>query len=157
MPYQDCSIRPAQAGDLSALCGLLGELFAIESDFRVDPARQERGLKLLLADGRARVLAAEAAGRVVGMCTGQLVVSTAEGGPAVLVEDLVIQADWRGRGLGRGLLAALEDWARSRGAARLQLLADRDNRGALDFYRRLGWRQTRLVCLRRGGSQGERP
>ena len=134
--------------DLERLVGLLDLLFTIEADFRPDPARQQQGLALLLDDERARVLVAERADGVVGMCTGQLVVSTAEGGPALLVEDVVVDPDHRGRGVGRALLAALADWARGRGVRRLQLLADGNNGPALAFYDRLGWRATALVCRR---------
>ena len=134
--------------DLERLVGLLDLLFTIEADFRPDPARQQQGLALLLDDERARVLVAERADGVVGMCTGQLVVSTAEGGPALLVEDVVVDANHRGRGVGRALLAALADWASSRGVRRLQLLADGTNGPALAFYDRLGWRATALVCRR---------
>ena len=142
------TVRPARMEDLERLVGLLDLLFTIEADFRPDPARQQQGLALLLDDERARVLVAERADGVVGMCTGQLVVSTAEGGPALLVEDVVVDANHRGRGVGRALLAALADWARGRGVRRLQLLADGTNGPALAFYDRLGWRATALVCRR---------
>ncbi len=149
----DVAVRPATTADLDALVGLLGVLFSIEADFRPDPPRQRRGLALLLADPRSRVvLVAEASGRAIGMATAQLVVSTAEGAPSALVEDVVVEASGRGRGVGRLLVRALEAWARARGATRLQLLADRENAPALGFYARLGWRPTRLVCLRRGGA-----
>ena len=142
------TVRPARMEDLERLVGLLDLLFTIEADFRPDPARQQQGLALLLDDERARVLVAERADGVVGMCTGQLVVSTAEGGPALLVEDVVVDPDHRGRGVGRALLAALADWASGRGVRRLQLLADGTNGPALAFYDRLGWRATALVCRR---------
>ncbi len=102
--------------------------------------------------GRRAVLVAERAGAIVGMVTAQLVVSTAEGAPAALVEDMVVDAPWRGLGTGRALLEGIEAWARERGATRLQLLADRENAPALAFYARMGWAGTRLVCLRRGGA-----
>ena len=142
------TVRPARMEDLERLVGLLDLLFTIEADFRPDPARQQQGLALLLDDERARVLVAERADGVVGMCTGQLVVSTAEGGPALLVEDVVVDPHHRGRGVGRALLAALADWARGRGVRRLQLLADGTNGSALAFYDRLGWLATALVCRR---------
>jgi GNAT superfamily N-acetyltransferase len=146
------SIRRATAPDVERLVALLAELFSIEADFHPDAGRQRRGLALLLeAPLRSVVLVAERAGEVVGMVTVQLVVSTAEGGPSGLVEDMVVAAPARGSGIGRLLLDAAEGWARERGARRLQLLADRENAPALRFYERAGWRGTRLVCLRHGG------
>jgi ribosomal protein S18 acetylase RimI-like enzyme len=146
-------VRRARAEDLDALVALLGELFSIEADFRPDPARQRRGLALLLDDPlRAVVLVAERGGRVVGVVTAQLVVSTAEGAPSAWVEDAIVEAAERGRGVGRALLEAIEARAAELGATRLQLVADRDNAPALAFYARIGWAPTRLVCLRRGGA-----
>lgn len=142
-------IRPARLADLPRLTELLQLLFAIEADFCGDPGRQRRGLELLLASENACLLVAEAAGEVVGMASGQVLISTAEGGPALLVEDVLVRPQWRGRGIGRKLLAAWAAWAEKRGISRLQLLADRDNAPALAFYDQLGWQTTRLICLRR--------
>lgn len=143
------TVRAARPDDLEPMVELLRLLFAIEEDFNFDAARQRQGLALLLGEARACVLVAEAEGRVVGMCTGQLVISTAEGGPSLLVEDVVITAEHRGKGMGRELMAAMTRWAGAQGATRMQLLADRNNPPALRFYERLGWRTTALICLRR--------
>jgi hypothetical protein len=45
-------------------------------------------------------------------------------------------------------MQAVAAWAADRGLTRLQLLADRQNRPAMAFYRRTGWQTTQLVCLR---------
>lgn len=142
------TVRPARAADLNALVDLLRVLFTIEADFVVDEEKQSRGLHLLLDNDRACLLVAEAESVVIGMCSGQLVISTVEGGPSLLVEDVVVHQSVRGRGVGRQLMAELARWARARNALRLQLLADRHNSRALDFYRRLDWQQTDLFCLR---------
>lgn len=128
---------------------LLGQLFSIEADFTADATRQSRGLALLMRQPTACIRVAEHDGRVVGMCSGQLTVSTAEGGYSLLLEDLVVAADFRGRKVGPRLIASVAFWAAGHGAARMQLLADRDNVSALDFYRRIGWKDTALICLRR--------
>lgn len=141
-------VRKARQEDLEQLVGLLRLLFTIEEDFSFDAAKQQQGLALLMNNDRGCVLAAEADGRVVGMCTGQLVISTAEGGPAVLVEDVVVAPPHRGQGIGRALMNALIDWAGAQGATRLQLLADKNNPPALAFYDRLSWQTTALICLR---------
>jgi ribosomal protein S18 acetylase RimI-like enzyme len=143
------TVRPAETTDMAMLVALLRQLFAIEEDFRIDEDRQRRGLAMLLENPQALILVAEAAGRVIGMCSGQLLVSTAEGGPAFLMEDVVVAESFRGRGAGRLLVSAMADWAATRGAFRLQLLADRDNSRALSFYQAIGWQTTKLICLRR--------
>lgn len=150
MSLPPCRIDFAGEADIVALVELLGALFTIEQDFRHDRACQERGLRMLL-DQRERaaiVVARDDAGRAIGMVTAQLVISTAQGGPSAWVEDLVVQDEHRGRGVGRALLERVLEWATSRGATRAQLLADLDNAPALAFYDQLGWTTTRLTARR---------
>ncbi|MGD8562032.1 MAG: GNAT family N-acetyltransferase [Desulfarculaceae bacterium] len=154
MSRSQVMVRPAESGDLSMMTALLEELFSIEPEFGVDAEKQRRGLEQLLASGRACLLAAEAGGRVVGMVSGQMVISTAEGGLSLWAEDLVVEPAWRGRGVGRMLMQALEDWARQKGVTRLQLLADQNNRRGVEFHRHLGWRPTGMFCMRKK-NQGE--
>ncbi|BDQ33435.1 GNAT family N-acetyltransferase [Pseudodesulfovibrio portus] len=142
-------IRSATAADIEGLVDLLEDLFSIEEDFDVDRDNQRRGLEMMLNNGRGCILAAQAAdGTVVGMCSGQLTISTAEGGPAVLIEDVVVREDRRGQGIGARLLEDLARWAADNEAGRLQLLADSGNGPALGFYEHLGFERTRLICLR---------
>lgn len=149
-----CIIREARTGDMDDLIELLGLLFSIEADFAVDAGRQRLGLELMLKAGQPRLVlvAAEAEGgtaRVVGMATAQLVISTAQGAPSLLVEDVVVRPEARGRGIGRALLSRIESWGQRLGATRLQLLADKDNTAAFAFYGACGYSTTNLVCLRR--------
>ncbi len=144
------TIRNACPDDMEAMVSLLQALFALEADFTPHPDCQRRGLQCFL-DGCGKhrcIQVAEKDGRVVGMATLQILISTAEGGPVGLVEDLVVREECRGRGVGRRLMASLVSWSAKRGLTRLQLLVDRNNRPALEFYRRIGWRSTQLICLR---------
>lgn len=142
-------VRLADEGDVPAMCGLLGELFTLESGFAPDAARQAAGLGLLLKAGNAAVFVADCGGAVAGMCTIQTLVSTSEGGAAGVVEDVVVGEAFRGRGMGTALIEAARSWARGRRLTRLQLLADSGNEAALGFYRGVGWERTALVCLRK--------
>jgi GNAT superfamily N-acetyltransferase len=140
------TIDHAVEGDVAALVALLSLLFSIETDFMPDPIIQRRGLELLLAHpshGQAFVARHVTAG-LVGMASAQLVVSTAVGACSAWIEDVVIDPAFRGQGVGRALLDKARDWAKAKGATRIQLLADADNQPALDFYRHLGWQPTRL-------------
>lgn len=151
MDAKALTIRPAQREDLDAMVSLLQALFAIEQDFTPDPDRQRQGLMCFL-DGCGKhrsILVGEMDNRVIAMATVQILISTAEGGRVGLVEDVIVREDCRCRGVGRRLMSALTSWASQRGLWRLQLLADQLNQPALEFYRKLGWQPTRLVCLRK--------
>jgi GNAT superfamily N-acetyltransferase len=149
LPLATAHIRRGRPTDIDELVDLLRLLFTIEADFDFNATRQRRGLAMMLACNSAVILVAEAENRVIGMCTGQLTISTAEGGFALLVEDVMVLEAWQGRGVGRKLIKALGKWARARNVERLQLLADRNNQAALEFYNKLGWQSTELICLRR--------
>lgn len=142
------TVRPARSGDIEHLVGLLKQLFSIEEDFCFNKVKQRIGLEMLLESPGAMVMVAEDDHGVVGMVSGQLVVSTAEGSRSLLVEDLVVAAASRGQGIGGRLLEALGAWAAGKNVRRMQLLADRDNHKALTFYHRSGWQKTNMICLR---------
>ena len=139
--------RRATEADIPAMIGLLRQLFAIEDEFAFDPLVQQQGLRLLLAEPRAAAFVAERDGQVIGMATAQLLVSTARGGPVATIEDVIVDQAARGFGAGAALIGAVEAWARAQGCLRLQLLADRENVAALDFYDRQKFGRTRMVWL----------
>jgi len=141
-------IRRAREEDLTGLVFLLEVLFSIEKDFNFNADKQKRGLRLLLQRPEAIILVAERQGRIIGMCTAQLLISTAEGGISALVEDVVILPAWQAQGTGRRLMEAIGEWSELQGATRIQLLADRNNARALGFYHHLGYRSTDMICLR---------
>jgi GNAT superfamily N-acetyltransferase len=144
-------IRRATHGDLPGMCGLLSELFSLEADFSPEESKQARGLTLLISDasGSSAVFVAEDAGEVVGMCSVQTLISTAEGGPVALLEDVIVRRESRGRGIGTELLSEVAGWCSDRKISRLQLLRDSDNEPAMKFYSANGWSATNLVCMRK--------
>jgi GNAT superfamily N-acetyltransferase len=142
-------IRRAGVEDINSLTALLKVLFSIEEDFVFNEKRQQQGLKLMLENASSSILVAEINKVVVGMCSGQLTISTAEGTFSLLVEDVVVEEAWRGNGIAKKMLGRLAEWASSRGAGRMQLLADRNNGPALYYYTREGWQPTQLICLRK--------
>lgn len=146
------AIQAARREDIPALILLLDTLFTIEQDFTPDHSTQQKGLELLLQqpDMAYIAVAKNDAGKVIGMASAQLVVSTAEGAFSAWIEDVVVDANYRQHGIGSALLNNVLDWAAAKGATRAQLLADLDNAPALDFYQRIGWKKTRLVAHRRG-------
>ncbi|WP_371371816.1 N-acetyltransferase family protein [Sporomusa aerivorans] len=146
----DIIVRKARTEDIGSMVELIAIVFSVEEDFAVDIAKQRRGLELILDDPASRcLLVAEFQQKVIGMCSAQLLVSTAEGGWKALVEDVVVAKEFQGWGIGRQMLAVLEKWALDQGIKRLDLLADRDNMNGLEFYAKVGWRKTNLIALQK--------
>ena len=143
------TIRPAALRDIPRLCALLAELFAQEADFTPDAERQRRGLELILDDpGAGRIYCATHFGTIVGMVTILFSVSTAEGGLAAWLEDMVVDPAWRGRGVGGQLLSHAVEEARGAGCTRITLLTDGGNRGAMRFYSRAGFSRSAMTPFR---------
>jgi len=143
-------IRKATISDIPIMIELLNQLFSIEKDFIFNKLKHEAGLELLINEGKtSRVLVAETNGKVVGMLSAQMNISTVEGTYAITLEDMVVDINYRKKGIGKRLMKTMEEWALNNGITRLQLLADKTNTPALAYYEKQGWKQTNMFCLRK--------
>ena len=64
--------------------------------------------------------------------------STFLGRAGIYLEDLFVKPEYRGRGYGKGLLAALAKIALERGCGRLEWVCLDWNKPSIDFYKSLG-------------------
>jgi GNAT superfamily N-acetyltransferase len=139
----------AARADLRQLVELLGVLFQQEADFSPDREKQEAGLSAILSDPRiGQIFIAREDGRAVAMASMLYTVSTAEGGKAAVFEDLVVLPEYRGRGIGTGLLGHVIAQARAEGVLRITLLTDRDNVRAQALYANAGFRPSGMLLMR---------
>jgi ribosomal protein S18 acetylase RimI-like enzyme len=142
-------IDSATVADIPALCDLLAVLFAQEQEFQPHRARQQLGLQLLLQQPEhGCILLARSAQAVIGMVGLQYLISTALGGRAAILEDLVVTPTMRGRGVGSALLTAAIEQARADNCLRISLLTDGDNRIAQQFYRKHGFSLSEMKTVR---------
>lgn len=142
-------IKDALPVDIDQMLPLLAQLFAIEKDFEFNSKVQTRGLRLML-DGCGKHRTVKVAwmnDAIVGMCTAQTRISTAQGNISAVVEDLVVDREYRKQGIATLLLSAIEDWAVNKGIKSISLLADKNNHSGLDFYNKKEWNPTALICL----------
>ena len=147
---QNIIYSEANEADIADLVRLLSVLFSIEKDFNANLAKQQKGLELLLKNNATTTIqvARNSAGKAVGMVSAQLVVSTAQGATSAWVEDMVLDAAYRGYGIGKQLLHNALTWAKNKGATRAQLLVDVENIEALGYYQHLNWEATQLQARR---------
>lgn len=92
-------------------------------------------------------LIAEADGVFAGMCLYFPSFSTWRGKPGLYVQDIFVEAQFRGRRIGERLLQATAQRGVATGAAYLRLSVEVDNHGAQGFYTHLGieWSRSERV------------
>src|SRR5213595_3242393 len=142
-------IEPATEHDLDELSVLLGELLGQESDFKPNKDKQLRGLRLIFEQpNRGRVFVLRRDNAIVGMINLLFTISTAEGGFVVLLEDLVVHEEYRGKGYGSQLLEYAIDFARKKNFLRITLLTDRPEIKSQAFFRRHGFFESAMIPMR---------
>ena len=143
-------IREATLADVPQLSNLLTLLFSQEADFTPDVERQTTGLSLIIGQPEiGRIYCATTkTGNIVGMVSILYTVSTAEGGRAAWLEDMVVHPELRGGGIGEQLLQTAIVKARAAGCRRITLLTDAVNDRAIRFYGRAGFKPSAMVPLR---------
>jgi ribosomal protein S18 acetylase RimI-like enzyme len=143
------AISPATHDDIPCLADLLGRLFRQEHDFVGDKVRQSEGLRQIInSPEMGIILVARSNGEPVGMVLLLYTISTVEGGPVGLLEDMIVRPDQRDKEIGERLLKAAIIYARNRGLRRLTLLTDSDNLGAQRFYARHGFIKSGMTVMR---------
>ena len=90
------------------------------------------------------VTVAEHQGRVAGVITGHVLRAIHKSEPVAMLTALAVLEEARGIGIGRLLVAHVEEWARARGARTISLTSALRRVEAHDFYRRLGYEHTGL-------------
>jgi ribosomal protein S18 acetylase RimI-like enzyme len=86
----------------------------------------------------------------VAACVVCRAVSTSRGTVVAKLDDVTVDAQWQGRGVGGAMLDALARHLRADGMSRIDCGCHRDNAGAWRFYERLGFRpldEERLAWL----------
>jgi GNAT superfamily N-acetyltransferase len=107
------------------------------------PARTREQIEQWLKGPSSTVLVAENENGVVGLAVLLTRPPSAFIGavPRKVIEldNLVVRADQRSRGIGRHLLAAILEWSRGQGATHLEVAVHAFNRDARRFYERFGF------------------
>jgi ribosomal protein S18 acetylase RimI-like enzyme len=158
------TIRKATENDRSAILAGFNALQAYERAMepnRADPADiAETYLRDLYAqcrEGKAEILVAEVGAGVVGWVgvvprhvSDDILDHDRE---FAYITDLIVLQDYRGRGIGRQLLAAAEEYAARHGARRLRVGVLAANAAAHRLYHSMGFRDYEVI-LEKGILQG---
>lgn len=127
---------PADAADIARLLGQLGHpLTARDAALR---------LEAVAADRTATVLVASGYGPLVGVVAVNCCPMLHHARPVARITTLVVDEDARGGGIGRLLVKAASQAARSAGCDMLELTSRAHREAAHAFYRAIGFEQSAL-------------
>ncbi|WP_051092752.1 GNAT family N-acetyltransferase [Jongsikchunia kroppenstedtii] len=153
-PQADPRIRPATHDDIPAILGLIRELAIYEKaehEAQATPAQLDTALFGDRPTVYAIVAAETPGGPVVGFALYFLNFSTWLGVNGIYLEDLYVQEDRRGTGLGKALLQTLAQIAVTRGYGRVEWSVLTWNTPSIGFYESIGaraqdeWQTMRLT------------
>ncbi len=128
-------VRTARTSDAAAIRRI--NLIALGYDCPQAETRAQ--LTLLLGNAHNRLWVAEGAQGVLGYIHAADY-DTVYGGCQKNILALAVDPAAQGRGIGRALLLAAEDWARQSGAIGVRLVSGFDRTGAHRFYEACGYR-----------------
>jgi len=96
----------------------------------------------LMRHGGARVFLAYEGVRPAGVAICLLGFSTFRARPLINIHDIAVHPDFRGKGMGQALLAAVEEYASEHGCGKVTLEVRSDNHRAMAAYRKAGFEST---------------
>lgn len=132
-------MRSADAEDIPLLVALMTEFYS-ETATPLDSARAAAAFAALVGDDRlGHIWLIQGGEHDVGYVVATFSYSMEFGGPNAFVDDLFIQAPFRGVGLGTAALQEVRAFCLERGVRALHLETGRDNIVAHALYRRAGF------------------
>ncbi|MBL9144441.1 MAG: GNAT family N-acetyltransferase [Verrucomicrobiaceae bacterium] len=142
-------LEPATIEDLPQMVELLVALFSEEEDFAPDRQKQEHGLRLILEQpSRGRIFVLRTDHMIIGMINLLFTISTAEGGFAVLLEDLIIHPQHRRQGYGGKLLDHAVSYVKKKDFKRITLLTDKISAESQAFFQEHGFKFSSMIPMR---------
>ena len=137
-------LRDATLSDSTVIAALVSQL-----GYATAAADMKGRLELLLQHPEHSMVVAEISDEVVGMIAAQVGPALEFNGTYGRITGLVVDARWRGRGIGRLLMNHMESWCKNRGAHSLILTSGNHRLDAHKFYAAIGYNATGLRFIKR--------
>lgn len=141
----EATVRPARAGDEHAIAELIRELARESGD--ASPVT-DREIRTFLDTGENGALLAENAGAVIGALTYSIHPGIFHGGTWALVEEVIVTAAARGRGVGHALMDEAVCAFKRLGCDEASVSTEFSNDAAQHLYRAHGFVDESLLLER---------
>ena len=128
-------IRVATPQDVESVFSLASGL---ATSFKLDRRPFGASFHQILSDDHALLLVAAEGAEVIGYCLGFIHPTFFANGGVAWVEEIMVHASRRKKGVGRSLMMEFEKWSTGRGAKLIALATRR----AAEFYQALGYEES---------------
>lgn len=143
-------IEPATSEDLPTLSLLISDLMEAQPDFIPNESAHVKGLRLILENpARGRVFVLRNDQEILGMVNLLFTISTALGGVAVLMEDVIIHPHHRRQGFGSLMVDYVIAFVEEKEFKRITLLADKENEKSQAFFQKKGFELSGLIPMKK--------
>jgi GNAT superfamily N-acetyltransferase len=131
-------ITSATPADTVAVEDLMTQLAEFSSG-APDDGVATRFAYLLNSPSHAVFVARDSQAATIGLLVASQRMTLWHAGPCALIEELVVDQEWRGKGVGKTLIRAAMDWAINLGCNELEISTDCENVQAQALYRKMGF------------------
>jgi N-acetylglutamate synthase-like GNAT family acetyltransferase len=134
--------------DVPQLVPLIRSLAASHNESLPSPEAMSEIVNQQINSDNHEYVVAESAGHIFGCLLVCYYLSTWAAASYAMLQDFIVQDEWRAQGVGSTMFAYARDRARIRGCARIDLVIQAERVEAKRFFRRWGFRRTDRELMR---------
>jgi ribosomal protein S18 acetylase RimI-like enzyme len=144
------TIRPATKEDYKGICDIFTELDSVHHELLPEvycettgPARSEEYIFSIIDNEEAAIFVAESKEEIIGLV--HIYIQNTPPIPIVvpqkysMIDNLIVKREFRHSDAGRILIEKAHEWSLSKGIKQVALVIWEFNRGAIEFYEKLGY------------------
>jgi len=139
-------IRKATLEDKKEICILIRQL---EDYVKLAHEPSERDLQKtfakLISSPNCFVLVAEDNNKIIGLLTMCIRSTLFHGAGSALIDELIVTKSYRRVGVGKELVKRAFAEAKSRGCIEIEASTEKDNREAIEFYKKCGFAEEHVL------------
>jgi len=144
----DVEIRKALLENSGELVEIADELIHLD-----DWSNRELMLKQSLRDPNCGIFAARVDAKIAGFIELRVFSDFVEGSPIAIITNLIVEKNYRKRGIGSKLIERAIEEAEKQNAIEIHVWTESNNQQAINFYTRHGFEKRALLLEKELGSK----
>jgi GNAT superfamily N-acetyltransferase len=145
----DVIIRKAKKTDYEDVKGLVKQLYSdLEVTDGMEKELKRKKYNAFLDDSEILIYVAEENGKVIGYLTINFNRALLDIGTTVIIDELAVDQDHRGKGVGTKLVAEAVSVSKKLGCSEIGVGTENENMGARKFYKKCGFDEIGVIFVK---------